>query len=119
MPLVAAEANQMLTTEATRLAYLSIHTADPGTTGVNESTGPSYSRKALTGQWGTASGGSISAAQQTFTPNDASSTTYAYGGYWSAATGGTFLGSFQFSASKTLATGDSIKVTPTLSETLS
>lgn len=116
MPLVAAEANQMLTTETTRLAYLSIHTADPSTTGANEAVGGSYARAALTGQWGTASGGSISAAQQTFTPNAG---TYGFGGYWTAASGGTFLGSFTFSASKTLATGDTLKVTPTLTETLS
>jgi len=113
MPLIAAEANQMLTTEAARLAYLSVHTGDPGTTGANEA---AVARAALTGQWGTAASGSISTAQQTFTPPAG---TYSYGGYWSAATGGTFLGSFAFSAAKTLAAGDTLKVTATLNETLS
>lgn len=114
MPLIAAEANQMLTTEAARLAYLSIHTADPATSGANEAAGGSYTRQALV--WGAASSGSISANQSTFTPN---SGTYGWGGYWTAATGGTYLGSFVFSTSKTLATGDTLKVTATLTETLS
>lgn len=112
MPLVAAEANQMLTTEVTRLVYLSIHTADPGSTGANEATGGG--RVALA--WGAAAGGSISAGQASFTPPAG---TYSFGGYWSAATAGTFLGSFPFSASKTLAAGDTLKVTATLGETLS
>lgn len=114
MPLVAAEANQMLTTEVARLAYLSIHTADPSTTGASEAAGGSYARQALS--WGSAAAGSITANQATFTPNAG---TYGFGGYWSAASGGTFLGSFTFSASKTLATGDTLKVTATLTETLS
>lgn len=112
MPLIAAEANQMLTTEAARLAYLSVHTADPGATGANEAT--SGGRSALA--WGTASGGSISASQVSLTP---AAGTYGWGGYWTAATGGTYLGSFVFSTSKTLATGDTLKVTATLTETLS
>jgi len=116
MPLVAAEANQMLTTEATRLAYLSIHTADPGATGANEA---AVARQALA--WGTASAGSITAGQLSYTPPAGS---YSYGGYWSALTGGTFLGSFQFldgssnPVTKTVATGDTLKVTAKLTETL-
>lgn len=113
MPLIAAEANQMLTTESTRLAYLSVHTADPSTTGANEAAGGFYARQALT--WGSASAGSITANQATFTPNTA---TYGWGGYWTAPTGGTFLGSFTFSASKSITSGDTLKVTATLTATL-
>lgn len=113
MPLVAAEANWMLDQEKTRLAYISIHTADPGATGTSEAAGGSYARQAAS--WGASSGGSVSAAQVTFSPNAG---TYSFGGYWSAVTAGTFLGSFQFSAAKTLAAGDTLKVTPTLTETL-
>lgn len=114
MPLIAAEANAMLDFEGGRLAYLSIHTADPGTSGASEAAGGSYARQPLT--WNAASAGSKTAQQATFTPNGA---TYGWGGYWSAVSAGTFLGSFTFSAQKTLATGDTLKVTAQLQETLS
>jgi hypothetical protein len=114
MPLLTSEANAMLDFEGGRLLYLSIHTGDPSTSGANEASGGSYARQSLS--WASATGGSKSAAQASFTPPAA---TYAYGGYWSASTGGTFLGSFAFAASKTIASGDTLKVTASLTESLS
>lgn len=113
MALTAGMANTVATYVGTQLAYLSVHTADPGTTGASEATGGSYARQA--NSWGAASGGSIVGAPKTFTPGAG---TYAFAGYWSAATGGTFLGSIAIT-SKTLGATDTITVTPTFTETMS
>lgn len=70
--------------------FVSLHTADPGTTGTSEVTGgsPAYARQACT--WDTASGGSMAlAAEETF---DVPAGTVAYFGVWSLSTGGTFYG---------------------------
>lgn len=111
MPLTATVRDQVATYKGTLLAYLSVHTADPGTTGAAEATGGSYARQA--NAWGAVSGGSIVGAAKTFTPGAG---TYSFGGYWSAATGGTFLGGFAIT-SKTLAANDTITVTPTVTQT--
>lgn len=116
MPLVAAEQNQMATTEAARLAYLSLHTGDPSTTGANEASGGSYARQALNTAWGTASGGSISAAQQSFSVNAA---TYTHFGFWTASTAGTFLGGNALAAQQQLTSAGVVKVTATLNVTVS
>ena len=69
--------------------YLSLHTADPGTTGANELAGGSYARQAIT--FAAASGGSkASNDAQAFTGMPAVSGDL-WIGIWSAATAGTFL----------------------------
>ncbi len=69
--------------------YLSLHTADPGTTGANEVTGGSYARQAIT--FSSASNGSqTSTNAQTFTNMPA--VTLAGTGIWSTATAGNYLG---------------------------
>jgi hypothetical protein len=116
MPLIVAERNQMLTSETSRLAYISLHTADPSTTGTAEATGgsPAYARKALA--WGAASAGSISATQVAF---DAPAGSYSYVGFWSAATGGTFYGGAALATAQTLSSQGVIQVTPTFTQTSS
>jgi hypothetical protein len=81
------EANQALAT--TGWAYVSLHSADPGTTGASELTGgsPAYARVAVT--WNTASGGSVTNSSS-LTFNFPASTTAAYFGIWSASTAGTY-----------------------------
>lgn len=86
---VAAAKNTML--NALTVAYASLHTDDPSTTGANEVSGgsPAYARKAVT--FNTASGGARALnADVTF---DVPACTVKYVGYWTAATGGTFHGS--------------------------
>ena len=86
--------NVMLTALGGVAAYASLHTADPGATGVNEVTGgsPAYARKALS--WDTAASGSIP-LKATFPVFDVpAATTVAYVGLWSLASGGTFYGSW-------------------------
>lgn len=77
--------------------YVSLHTADPGDTGASEVSGgsPAYARKV--GVLAAASSGSraLTVASQHDVP---ASTTVAYVGLWSAATAGTFYGSFAVTA---------------------
>lgn len=98
--LVNAGKHLMLDGFAASAVYVSLHTADPGTTGTSEVTGgsPAYARKSLS--WAAASSGSkASSANVVF--DVPASTTVAYLGYWSAATSGTFYGSRALSASET------------------
>ena len=79
------EANQALST--TGWSYVSLHTADPGTTGASEVTGGTYARVAVT--WNAASGGSVS-NNGALSINLPASTTASYFGVWSATTSGTY-----------------------------
>lgn len=79
------EANQALST--TGWGYVSLHTADPTTTGGSEVTGGTYARVAVT--WNAASGGSVTNSNA-LTINLPASTTAAYFGIWSASTAGTY-----------------------------
>lgn len=78
----------MLDALAAQAGFVSLHTADPGTTGAAEMTGTGYARAAIT--WGATSNGSKqgTGAKQTVPAGK----TVAFHGLWSAATGGTFLG---------------------------
>lgn len=98
--------------------YVSLHTADPGTTGASEVTGgsPAYARQACT--WDAAASGSMAlAAAKTF--DVPSGTTVTHFGVWSAATSGTFYGGGELSASEAfgaqgtyeLGTGTTISIT--------
>jgi hypothetical protein len=73
--------------------YVSLHTADPGTTGASEATGgsPAYARKAIT--WGTPtfSSGTETVASAATVTFDVPTGTYAYFGLWDAASGGNYL----------------------------
>jgi hypothetical protein len=79
------EANQALST--TGWGYVSLHTADPGTTGASEVTGGTYARVAVT--WNAASGGSVTNSSA-LSINLPASTTASYFGVWSASTAGTY-----------------------------
>ena len=68
--------------------YLSLHTADPGTTGADEVSGGSYARQAIT--WNAASSGyQTSSDGQTFTGMPTVSGDL-WLGLWGASSGGTF-----------------------------
>lgn len=92
-------------------AYVSLHTADPGTTGTSEATGgsPAYARKLTTWTGGT-SDGVVPGSQVTI---DVPAGTYTYMGIWSASTAGTFISSVAIS-STTLGAQGQVLVTPTL-----
>lgn len=79
------EANQALST--TGWGYVSLHTADPSTTGASEVTGGTYARVAVT--WNAASSGSVTQSNA-LSINLPASTTASYFGVWSASTAGTY-----------------------------
>ncbi len=91
MPYAVASKNLMLDQLGAVAAYASAHTANPGSTGASEITGgsPAYARKAVT--WSAASGGS-KALSNSPTFDIPASTTVAFIGLWSAASGGTYYG---------------------------
>jgi len=72
---------------STGWAYVSLHTATPGTTGTSEVAGGTYARVAVT--WNAASAGSISNSNA-LSLNLPATTTAAFFGVWSALTGGTY-----------------------------
>lgn len=84
-------------TNAVTAAYpwISLHSANPGTTGTSETTA---ARKNPT--WPTASAGVSTVTAQAFTGGTASGPC-TYAGLWSAASGGTFGGSWPLSGSQT------------------
>lgn len=79
------EENQALSTSG--WSFVSLHTADPGTTGASEVTGGSYARVAVS--WNAASGGSVTNSGS-LSINLPASTTAAYFGIWSASSAGTY-----------------------------
>lgn len=79
--------------------WVSLHTADPGTTGASEATGgsPAYARKQAT--WGSVSAGSVSmTGALTF---DVPAGTYTHFSIWTASTAGTFKESGPLTPSST------------------
>ena len=94
---------------AAAATYISAHTADPGTGGANEVAGGTYARQQTT--WAAASGGSRTGSQVSI-PIPAS-TTVTHWGLWSAATAGTFYGSYDM-ADETFSAGGNLLVTPTV-----
>lgn len=97
----ASAEDSALTALQTPAAFISLHSADPGTTGASEISGGSYARVAVT--WGTASAGSMSNTNS-ITINVPASTTVAYFGLWSASTAGTYAVGGALSSSQTFNT---------------
>jgi hypothetical protein len=108
-----AEKNSLATKYGVDAVALSLHTADPGTTGTSEVSGgsPAYARKAIT--WGGASGGVITG---TVTFDVPAGTTVTFVGVWSATTAGTFLDKASVT-SQAFATQGTYQVTATFTET--
>ena len=97
MPLTPTEVQVIAAAEAAKILFLSLHTANPGTTGASEATGgtPAYARKATVV---TATAGTGTSTQVTF---DIPAGNYTYFGTWSAVTAGTFYGGNLLSATVT------------------
>ena len=127
MPLVFPDAGENIVLEALvnktapQNLVLRLYTSNttPGesdTAGTyTEATGSGYSAITLTGaSWGSASGGSISYAQQTFTFTGALGNVYGY--YMTQASSGTLVYAERFSDGpyNIANNGDQIKITPTI-----
>lgn len=90
--------------------YISLHSASPGTTGANEIAGGSYGRVATT--WSAPSGSAQAGSQVSL--NVPASTTIAYFGVWTAASGGTYIGGGPLPNSETYTGAGVYLLTPTL-----
>lgn len=110
---VTTTKNSLCTNYASLGTYISVHTADPGSTGANEASGgsPAYARVATT--WGSAANSAISGSQVTI---NLPAGTYTYAGLWSAASGGTFIDKVAIS-STTLGAQGTLLITPTFTMT--
>lgn len=93
-------------------SYISLHTADPGTTGASEVTGGTYARVQTT--WAAAASGSKAGSQVTI--NVPTGVTITHFGVWSAATAGTFTFGAALSASQAFASAGSYAITVTITD---
>ncbi len=94
--------------------WVSLHTADPGTTGASEVAGgsPAYARKQTT--WtGGASDGVVAGSAVSI---DVPAGTYTHVGIWSASTAGTFLTSYALPTAIVMSVQGQITVTPTYTQ---
>lgn len=112
MALTTAGKNAICDGIAAAGSWISIHTADPGSTGTNEQTTGTgtYARKQTT--WASASGGSRVGSQVSITMPAGS--TGAYWGLWSAQTAGTFEYGGVLPASETFGAEGVLQITPTI-----
>lgn len=108
----AATRNTLCDSLAALGTWISLHTADPGTTGASEASGgsPAYARKQTT--WGAAAGGSRAGSQVVF---DVPAGTYTHWGLFSASTAGTYIDGGALPASEIYAAQGQHQVTPTIS----
>jgi hypothetical protein len=93
--------------------FISLHATDPGTTGAAEIAGGSYARVATT--WGAAAASSMTGSQVTI--NVPASTTVAFWGVWTLASGGVFYEGGALPASETYGGAGTYLLTPTLNAT--
>ena len=91
-------------------AYISFHTADPGSTGTSEVVGGTYARVLTT--WAAASAAAKAGSQ--VSANIPAATTITHWGLWTAVSGGTFHYGGALSASETFGGAGTYLFTPTL-----
>ena len=87
--------------------WLSLHTADPGTTGASEVSGEGYGRQQSPAA-ASSSGTYTSGSDLRFDGMPAGTVTHA--GLWDAETGGNFLAGTALTASVTVNSGDSFRI---------
>lgn len=96
---------------AAAATWISLHSADPGTTGASEITGGAYTREQTA--WGSVSNSSVTGSA--VTSDVPAGTTITYWGLWTAASAGTFHYGGQLPASETFGSNGTYSLTPTLS----
>jgi hypothetical protein len=101
--------NAILTYIGTQITKISVHTADPGSTGASEATGGSPAYAKLTPTWGSPTGGAMACGALNF---NLPAGTYTHLGLWA---GTTYWGKITLPSSVTYTTQD---VLPLLSVTL-
>lgn len=91
--------------------FISLHTADPGSTGASEVTGGTYARIATT--WGTVSNSAVTGSAVTI--DVPAGTTITHWGLSSLVTAGTFYYGGTLPAPETFGSNGTYSLTPTLS----
>ncbi len=86
--------------------YLSLHTADPGTTGASEVTDGTYARQNVTAAFPAASSGSVSNDVAITYPAATTGFTATHYGIWTAVTAGTFIHGGDISPDKAVGAGE-------------
>jgi hypothetical protein len=111
---VTTTKNALCTTYGQQGTYISVHTADPGTTGANEAGGgtPAYARVATT--WAAAANSATTGSQVTI---NLPAGTYTYAGLWSTASGTTGFVDKVAISSTTLGAQGTLLITPTFTMT--
>jgi hypothetical protein len=99
------------------IGYVSMHTADPGTTGASEATGTAYARGSST--FPAASGGTGSTGTQaSVAARTGSATAATHWGLWTASSAGTFITGGALTTTENFSTaGGTLLFTPTLTAT--
>ncbi len=110
MPFTPTADTTAITAVKNAAAFISIHTADPGTTGASELSGGSYARVATT--WGTVTNGSVTGSAVVL--NIPASSAISYWGLWTAGTGGTFYYGGTLAAAESFGVAGTYTLTPTL-----
>ena len=95
--------------------YVKLHTGDPGAAGTANAAGNTTRQQAT---FAAASGGANASNADVVWTNVNTAETYSHVSYWTASSGGTFLGSAPLTASKLVAVGDTFTI-PTGSLTMS
>lgn len=90
--------------------YVKLHTGDPGSAGTSNAAG-NTTRQSVT--FAAASGGSIASSADVTWTSVSTAETYSHASFWSASSSGTFIGSCAFTASKTVAVGDTATIPST------
>ena len=98
-------------TPLTTTAYVSLHTADPGTTGTSELSGGSYARQGPITFTNTGSEPTVASNNAILTYPTATTNwgTITYFGIWDAVTAGNFRGSALLTTAKTVNSGDTAR----------
>lgn len=110
MPYTDAARNTAIGAVATAAIHISLHTADPATSGANEVSGGAYARKPTT--WPAAASGSITGSQvQIDVP---AGVTVTHWGLWTAASAGTFHYGGPLGAAESFGSAGTYALTPTL-----
>jgi len=97
--------NQTNTTAPTAI-WLSLHTADPGTTGASEASDGTYARVNVTASFSTASGAACTNDVAIEFAALTTGGTYTHYGLWSAVTAGTFYHGGDISPDKAVGAGE-------------
>lgn len=102
-----ATANAMLNVLGPSALFISLHSADPGTTGASELSGSGYARQAIAFSTG-ASQAIHNNALITFGPASGDWSAATYYGLWSAITAGTFRSGAALDAPETVLNTDTL-----------